>query len=100
MPRPRYDRLVSARIAAPAPSVTETNSGDSEFGMMWRKIRRDQFAPTARAASLKSWVFSESVIARVIRVPLNIDRMIRMRHMVQKPGGKILDSTIRMGRSG
>src|SRR5947208_12689898 len=66
-PRPREDRVDSAMMAAATSMVPAMITGPSALGRMWRTTCRSGLAPSARAASTKSFSRSERNCARTRR---------------------------------
>src|SRR5438128_7993114 len=66
-PRPRKDKVDSAMMAAATSMVPAMITGPSALGRMWRTTCRSGLAPSARAASTKSFSRSERNWARTRR---------------------------------
>src|SRR4029453_2140543 len=66
-PRPRNDSVDSAMMAAATSIVPAMITGPSALGRMWRTTCRSGLAPSARAASTKSFSRSDRNCARTRR---------------------------------
>ena len=67
VPKPRYERAASARIAAAKARLACTTSGPRMFGSTWRSMMRKGPIPKALAASIYGCAFTESTLALATR---------------------------------
>ncbi len=70
------------------------------FGKMWRDVRCQSLAPSARARSTYVLVFSESTWARITRAVLGQEVIPITKITVHSEGVRIAASTIARGRNG